>query len=89
MTTPETPAPEAAGIKARARRLAAPVVNKARQEIVRAAADDQSSLRAEVAELRDELARQRAEHQAELAGLQEELAAVREELAAQASHKRR
>lgn len=71
MTDPETP-----GIKARARRLAAPVVNKARQEIVRAAADDQNSLRAEVAELREELARQRAEHQAELAAVHEELAAL-------------
>ncbi|MCB0964368.1 MAG: hypothetical protein KDA98_13900, partial [Acidimicrobiales bacterium] len=52
------------GIKARARRLAAPVVAKARQEVVRATADDQVTLRAELAELRDELARQRAEHAA-------------------------
>ena len=74
MTEPTDSAP--GGIKARARRLAAPVVAKARDEIVRAAADDQVTLRAEVAELRDELARQRAEHRAEIAALHEELAAL-------------
>ena len=73
-----TPADDAGGtgIKAKARRLAAPVVAKAREEIVRAAADDQVTLRAEVAELRDELTRQRAEHAAEIAALHEELAAL-------------
>ena len=76
MTPPESDDPGAAGIKARARRLAAPVVAKARQEVVRATADDQLNLRAELAELRAELARQRAEHAAEIAALHEELAAL-------------
>ena len=74
MTAPDDAGPT--GIKAKARRLAAPVVAKAREEIVRAAADDQVTLRAEVAELRDELRRQRAEHAAEIAALHEELSAL-------------
>ena len=74
MTT--EPDPTASGIKARAKRFAAPVVAKARQEVVKATADDQLSLRAEVAELRAELARQRAEHQADIAALQEELSGL-------------
>lgn len=76
MTQSGSDQPTPTGIKAKAKRLAAPVVNKARQEIVRAAADDQATLRAEVAELRAELSRQRAEHAAEIAALHEELAAL-------------
>ena len=76
MTAPDADDAEPAGIKARARRLAAPVVAKARQEVVRATADDQAVLRAELAELRAELARQRAEHAAEIAALHEELAGL-------------
>ncbi len=76
MTTPD-PGPTATpGLKARAKRLAAPVVAKARHEVVKATADDQLALRAEVAELRAELVRQRAEHQAELAAIHEELNAL-------------
>ena len=52
------------------------MVAKARHEVVKATADDQISLRAEVAELRAELARQRAEHQADIAALQEELSGL-------------
>jgi hypothetical protein len=75
--TPTDPGPSGnPGLKARARRLAAPVVAKARNEVVKATADDQLALRAEVAELRAELVRQRAEHQAELAAIHEELAAL-------------
>jgi len=76
VTTSDTPPSEPGGIKARARRLAAPVVAKARQEIHRAASDDQQALRAEVDELRAELARQRAEHAAAIAALNEELAGL-------------
>ena len=76
MTEPEPTDEAPSGIKARARRLAAPVVAKARQEVVKATADDQLSLRAEVAELRAELLRQRAEHQSEIAALHEELAGL-------------
>lgn len=68
--------PPPTGLKAKARRMAAPVVAKARQEIVRAAADDQANLRAEVAELRAELTRQRAEHAAAMAAINEELAGL-------------
>lgn len=71
------PAPEPSGLKAKARRLAEPVVARARHELVRAAADDQQALRAEVTELRAELVRQRAEHQAALAAINEELDALR------------
>lgn len=60
-------------LKARAKRLAAPVVARAREEVVKATAGDLVALRAEVAELRADLVRQRAEHQAELAALHEEL----------------
>jgi len=66
----------ASSLKARAKHLAAPLVARARQEVVNATAHDQLALRAEVAELRTELARQRAEHQAELAAVHEELAAL-------------
>ena len=76
MTTPEPGPPASEGLKARAKRLAAPVVAKARHEVVRATADDQLALRAELAELRAELVRQRAEHQAEIAAIHEELAAL-------------
>jgi hypothetical protein len=76
VTTPDQDPRAGAGLKARAKRLAAPVVAKARDEVVRATADDQLALRAEVAELRAELARQRAEHQAELAAIHEELAGL-------------
>lgn len=68
--------PAPAGLKARARRLAAPVVAKAREEMVRAAADDRDAVRAELAELRVELARQRAEHAAAIAALNEEIAGL-------------
>ena len=76
MTTSASDPSGAPGLKARAKRLVAPVVAKARQEVVNATAHDQLALRAEVAELRTELARQRAEHQAELAAVHEELAAL-------------
>ena len=76
MTTPAPDDAAPSGIKARARRLAAPVVAKARQEVVKATADDYVSLRAEVAELRAELTRQRAEHAAELAAVNEEIAGL-------------
>jgi len=66
----------APSLKARAKRLAAPVVAKAREEVVKATADDQLALRAEVAELRAELVRQRAEHEADLAAVNEELHAL-------------
>lgn len=91
MTSEDLDPAAPSGIKARARRLAAPVVAKARQEVVRATADDQLTLRAEVAELRAELARQRAEHQAEIAAIHEELAglAAAAPVAAPVSSKRR
>lgn len=76
MTTPDQDPRAGAGLKAKAKRLAAPVVAKAREEVVRATADDQLALRAEVAELRAELVRQRAEHQAELAAIHEELSGL-------------
>ena len=77
MTPPEPDDAGPSGIKARARRLAAPVVAKARQEVVRATADDQLNLRAELADLRAELARGSApEHAAEIAALHEELAGL-------------
>lgn len=76
MTTADQPLSGVPGLKARAKRLAAPVVAKAREEVIRVTADDQLALRAELAELRAELARQRAEHQAELAAIGEELAAL-------------
>jgi hypothetical protein len=76
VTTSEQPLSGLPGLKARAKRLAAPVVAKAREEVVRVTADDQLVLRAELAELRAELARQRAEHQAELAAIHEELAGL-------------
>ena len=68
---------EPTGLKARAKRLAAPVVAKARAELVRAAETEHAELRAELDELRADLRRQRAEHAAELAALHEELAALR------------
>ncbi|WP_426573395.1 hypothetical protein [Aquihabitans sp. McL0605] len=74
MTAPEDAG--TGGIKARAKRLAAPVVAKARQEVVRATGDDLLTMRAELAELRADLARQRAEHAAEIAALHEELAGL-------------
>lgn len=74
MTTSDRAPSGSPGIKERAKRLAAPVVAKARNEVVKATADDQLALRAEVADLRAELVRQRAEHQAELAAIHEELA---------------
>jgi hypothetical protein len=74
---PAPPALDATGsLRARARRLAAPMVARARHELARAAADDQAALRAEVAELRGELARVRAEHAAATAALYEELASL-------------
>lgn len=76
MTSPDQPLTGIPGLKARAKRMAAPVVAKAREEVVRVTADDQLALRAELAELRAELARQRAEHQAELAAIHEELAGL-------------
>lgn len=78
MTTPDPTAVEPAGFKAKARKLAEPAVARVRQELVRAAADDQAGVRAELAELRAELARQRGEHAAEIAALHEELAALAE-----------
>jgi F0F1-type ATP synthase membrane subunit b/b' len=75
VSTPDQPVPNT-GLKAKARRVAAPVMAKARQEIVRAAADDQQALRAEVAELRTDLARQAASHAAEIAALREEVAGL-------------
>lgn len=75
MSAPDQPVPST-GLKAKARRVAAPVVAKARQEIVRAAADDQQALRAEVAALRMELTRQAASHAAEIAALREEVAGL-------------
>ena len=89
MTSADEDPAAPSGIKARAKRLAAPVVAKARQEVVRATADDQLTLRAEVAELRAELARQRAEHQAEIAALHEELSGLAAAAPAPATGKRR
>lgn len=63
-------------LRARARRLARPLVDRARHELAHAAAIDQAALRTEVAELRAELARARAEHAAVTAALYEELAAL-------------
>lgn len=76
MSTSDPTASEPVGLKAKARKLAEPAVARVRQELVRAAADDQAGLRAEVAELRAELARQRAEHAAEIAAIHEELAGL-------------
>ena len=67
---PEAPAT----LKAKARKLAEPVLARARTEMARAANDDVAALRAEVVELREELERQRAEHAAAIAALHEELA---------------
>lgn len=70
------PAPPA-GWKAKARAAAAPVVARAREEVVRATASDVVALRGELAEVREELERQRAEHAAAIAALQEELSGLR------------
>jgi len=63
--------------KAKAKKLAAPVVDRARHEMMRVAGTEIEALRTEIAQLRDELDRQRAEHSAAIAALSEELAASR------------
>ena len=55
------------------RRLAAPLVDRARAELARAAAHENAALRAEVADVRAELVRTRTTQAAELAALHEEL----------------
>ncbi len=59
--------------RALARRLAAPMVERARAELALGAAGQQAVLQAEVDELRRELVRTRTAHAAELAVLHEEL----------------
>lgn len=67
--------PTSVGGRARAvaRRLASPLVERARAELALAAEREQAALHAEVAELRQELVRTRTAHAAELAALHEEL----------------
>ena len=85
LSDPEPPAEESnrtissgpltVGARARGvgRRLAAPVLKRARAELALAARHEQASLRAEVDELRGELARTRTSQAAELAALHEEM----------------
>ncbi|QXC62816.1 hypothetical protein KSP35_08575 [Aquihabitans sp. G128] len=59
--------------RALAGRVAAPLVERARQELARAAEHEQAALHAELHALRAELDRTRTTHAAELAALHEQL----------------
>lgn len=72
---PAPPRPVTFGDRTRvwAERLAAPLVDRARHELARAAQHEQAALHAEIDELRADLDRTRTAHAAEIAVLHEQL----------------